>query len=199
MLFLAGTALQFFVGRLNPSFLSFPWGIVLAVNYLYLLILAYCFADKWKWVKSYYDRSACIVSLFSLLLLTLLFGLVRQDASEDGIWGIMGFTQMTSSWIFNIFLLLFMTVMGLKSIDDLYHWKKRKLSATVFHVAFFIVLIAGIFGSGDKLRVKVVVTSQMLVHQRSSARRYAPMPTSSRLPSPSSTIKRQFVSLSASA
>lgn len=156
VLFLAGTALQFFVGRLNPSFLSFPWGIVLAVNYLYLLILAYCFADKWKWVKSYYDRSACIVSLFSLLLLTLLFGLVRQDASEDGIWGIMGFTQMTSSWIFNIFLLLFMTVMGLKSIDDLYHWKKRKLSATVFHVAFFIVLIAGIFGSGDKLRVKVV-------------------------------------------
>ena len=38
VLFAAGTALQFLMGGLNPSFLSYPWGIVLAVNYLYVLI-----------------------------------------------------------------------------------------------------------------------------------------------------------------
>lgn len=156
VLLLAGTALQFLVGSLKPTFLAYPWGIVLAVNYLYLLLLAYSFANKWKWVKSCYDRSACIASLFSLLVLTLLFGLIRQDASEEGLWGLLGFAQMTSSWTFNIFLLLFMTVMGLKSIDDVYHWKKRNLSVLVFHLAFFVILVAGIFGSGDKVRVKVV-------------------------------------------
>ena len=58
VLFSAGTALQFLVGSLNPSFLVYPWGVVLAVNYLYILILLYCQADKWKWVKSWYDRPA---------------------------------------------------------------------------------------------------------------------------------------------
>jgi hypothetical protein len=62
---------------------------------------------------------------------------------------------MTSSWTFNFFLIHFMTVMGLKSIDDVWHWKKRNLSVIVFHVAVFVVLASGIFGSGDKVRVKV--------------------------------------------
>lgn len=155
VLFAAGTALQFLMGGLNPSFLSYPWGIVLAVNYLYVLILLYTNANKWKWVKTWYNRSACIVSLASLLVLTLLFGLIRQDASTDGLLGMIGFTQMTSSWIFNLFLFQFMTVIGLKSIDDMYYWKQRKLSVVVLHSAIFVVLVAGIFGSGDKVRVKV--------------------------------------------
>ena len=158
VLFSAGTALQFLVGALNPSFLAYPWGIVLAVNYLYVLILLYCQADKWKWVKGWYDRPACIVSLASLLVLSILFGLIRQDASTDGLWGLLGFRQMTSSWTFNFFLIHFMTVMGLKSIDDVWHWKKRNLSVIVFHVAAFVVLASGFFGSGDKVRVKIVTT-----------------------------------------
>lgn len=158
VLFSAGTALQFLVGPVNPSFLAYPWGIVLAVNYLYVLILLYCQADKWKWVKKWYDRPACIVSLVSLLILTLFFGLIRQDASTDGLGGMLGFTDMTSSWIFNFFLIHFMTVMGFKSVDDLWNWKKRNLSVIVFHVAIFVVLASGIFGSGDKVRVKVAAT-----------------------------------------
>ena len=158
VLFSAGTALQFLVGALNPSFLAYPWGIVLAVNYLYVLILLYCQADKWKWVKGLYDRPACIVSLASLLVLSVLFGLIRQDASTDGLWGLLGFRQMTSSWTFNFFLIHFMTVMGLKSIDDVWHWKKLNLSVIVFHVAAFVVLASGIFGSGDKVRVKIATT-----------------------------------------
>ena len=160
VLFSAGTALQFIVGSLTPSFLAYPWGIVLAVNYIYVLVFLYCQADKWKWVKSWYDRPACIVSFASLLVLSLLFGLVRQDASTDGLWGMLGFTEMTSSWIFNFFLVHFMTVMGLKSIDDLWHWKKHSPTVTVFHVAVFVVLVSGIFGSGDKIRVKVVAAFQ---------------------------------------
>ena len=158
VLFSAGTALQFLVGALNSSFLAYPWGIVLAVNYLYVLILLYCQTDKWKWVRSWYDRPACIVSLGSLLVLSILFGIIRQDGSTGGLWGILGFTEMTSSWTFNFFLIHFMTVMGLKSIDDVWHWKKHNPSVIVFHVAIFVVLASGIFGSGDKVRVKVVTT-----------------------------------------
>jgi hypothetical protein len=109
-------------------------------------------------VKGWYDRPACIVSLASLLVMSLLFGLIRQDASTDGFWGVLGYTDMTSSWTFNFFLIHFMTVMGLKSIDDVWHWKKRNLSVIVFHVAVLAVLASGIFGSGDKIRVKIATT-----------------------------------------
>lgn len=157
LLFLAGTALQFLVGRLDPSFLTYPWGLVLALNYLYLLIFLYTQTNKWEWVKGLYGREACVVSLASVLMMTLLFGLIRQDASSDGLLGKLGFTQMLSSWSFNFLLFHFMSVIGLKSIDDLWHWKRSRISTLLFHAALFVILVAGLFGSGDKVRVKVSV------------------------------------------
>lgn len=157
-LLLAGTALQLSVGDLNPSFLAYPWGVILAVNYLYLLVMMYFLADKWTWVKKWYDRPSCITSLASLLVLTLVFGLVRQDDATGGLVGALGFSRMTSSWIFNLFLVHFMTVTGLMVIDDVYHWKKRPKVSLAFHVLFFVILVSAIFGSGDKVRVRVATT-----------------------------------------
>lgn len=151
-----GMAFQFFLGEINPSFLAYPWGLVLAINYLYVLIFLVIRSDQWKWVKGEYDRPASIASLSSLLFLTLLFGLVRQDHSTDGFMGWLGFTHMQSSWIFNIFLFQFMTMVGLKALDDIIYWKKRRITTMVMHVSLFIILSAAIFGSGDKLRVRVM-------------------------------------------
>ena len=144
LLLVAGTALQLSVGDLNPSFLAYPWGVILAVNYLYLLVMMYFFADKWTWVKTLYDRPACISSLASLLVLTLVFGLVRQDDATGGLVGALGFSRMTSSWIFNLFLVYFMTVIGLMVIDDVYHWKKRPKVSLAFHVLFFVILVCAV-------------------------------------------------------
>jgi hypothetical protein len=62
---------------------------------------------------------------------------------------------MATSWIFVLFLLHFTTVIGLKAIEDVYRWQHRKWPAVVMHVSFFIILASAIFGSGDKVRVKV--------------------------------------------
>lgn len=157
LLLVAGTALHLSLGKVDPSFLAYPWGVIIAVNYLYLLILLRANADKWKWVKGWYDRAAYITSLASMLVLTLLFGLIRQDGSTDGLAGSLGLTQMSFSWIFNLFLLHFTTVMGLKAIDDVWHWRKRKLPNVLIHVSVFVIFTAAIFGSGDKEKVKVTL------------------------------------------
>lgn len=157
LLLVAGTMLHFFLGKVDSSFLAYPWGVILAVNYLYLLILLRANADKWQWVKKWYDRAAYITSLASMLILTLLFGLIRQDGSTEGVAGCLGFTQMSSSWIFNLFLLHFTTVMGLKAVDDVWHWSKRKLPNVLIHVSVFVIFTAAIFGSGDKAKVKVTL------------------------------------------
>ena len=155
LLFLAGTALQLCIGRVDASFLSYPWNWVAVVNYLYILILLYVKQDEIKCIKRIYDRPAFLISLVSMLVLTLLFGLIPQDASMGGLLGLFGFNQMSSSWIFVLFLLHFMTVLGLKAIEDVHHWKKRSLPAVLMHVSFFVILSASVFGSGEKVRLRV--------------------------------------------
>lgn len=156
LLLSAGMALQLFWGGVDASFLSYPWTICVAMNYLYILILLYAKSDSVKCLRRLYDRPAMLTSLASMLVLTLLFGLIRQDGSTEGVWGWLGFTRMTSSWIFVLFLVHFMTVIGLKAVEDVHRWKQRKLPAVVMHVSFFVILASAIIGSGEKVRVKVV-------------------------------------------
>lgn len=157
LLCVAGMALQLFWGNVNvASFLYYPMSLVVAVNYLYILILFYSKSGSVKFVRTLYDRPAYLTSLTSMLVLTLLFGLIRQDGSTEGLWGVLGFTRMSTSWIFVLFLLHFMTVIGLKAVEDVHRWKQRKLPAVVMHVSFFVILASSVFGSGDKVRVRVM-------------------------------------------
>ena len=155
LLFLVGTALQLYIGNVDISFLTYPWGLVGAVNYLYILIILYAYQEKLTFVRRMYDRASYITSLASMLILTLLFGLIPQDASIGGLIDLLGFNQMSSSWIFVLFLFLFMTIIGLKAIEDVHHWKKHSLPAVLMHVSFFVILVASVFGSGEKVRLRV--------------------------------------------
>ena len=157
LLLAAGMALQLFLGPADPSFLSYPWGLILAVNYLYFIILLRANADRWQWVRRWYDRPAYLSSLVSMLVLTLLFGLIRQDGSIEGLAGALGFTRMARSWIFNLFLLHFTTIMGLKAVDDVWHIRRRRQPNVLIHLSVFVVLASALFGSGDKEKVKVTL------------------------------------------
>lgn len=156
MLFTAGAALQFFIGNANSSFLRHPWGAVIAVNYLYILILAYSKSAQWKWIKSIYDRYAMTASLTSMTILCVIFGLCRQDGSTSGVTGVLGFHMMRSSWPFLLILLDFITILGLRCIEDIRHWRSRRLIPIVIHCAVFIIFASGLFSSGDKQRLRLI-------------------------------------------
>ena len=115
---MAGAALQLSVGDWDNDWLRYPWSAIAAINYLYLLVLGYAFEDKWQWVKGLRSRQSSVVSLASMVVMTIIFGLTRQDGSAEGIAGALGFTRMTSSWIFNLLLLNFLSSLGLSVIDD---------------------------------------------------------------------------------
>lgn len=146
------------VGDLDSSFMRYPWGAILAVNYLYLLVVIRVQSDKWRWLNRLSDRYACTSSLASMMVMTIIFGLTRQDASADGIAGALGFSRMTSSWPFNMLLLYFTTTLGLALVDDLLHVRHRRIAAVMTHLGAFVLLVAGIFGCGDMQRVTVTAT-----------------------------------------
>ena len=62
-LFVVGAMLQLVVGDLDNSWLRYPWSAIAAVNYLYLLVLAYALEDRWKWVRPLRDARASVVAL----------------------------------------------------------------------------------------------------------------------------------------
>lgn len=164
LLFLAGTTLQMAFGDINNDFLRYPWGLIIAINYVYLLVLIHFQQERWQWLKRLSDHYACTSSLTAMILMTIIFGLTRQDPTTEGFVGAMGFSRMTSSWPFNILLLYFTTTTGLAVMDDLHHLCKRRVAAVMSHLAVFVVLVAGIFGSGDKLRVSVTTQLDKPIH-----------------------------------
>ena len=157
LLFVAGTALQMIFGDIDNGFLRYPWGLIIALNYLYLLVLIHFQKHRWKWLGQLADHYACTSALASMVVMTIIFGLTRQDPASEGIVGMLGFSRMTSSWAFNLLLLYFTTTTGLAVMEDLQHIRKRRVAAVLSHAAVFVVLVAGIFGSGDKLRVSVTL------------------------------------------
>ena len=155
LIFVVGALLQCLFGDLDNGFLRYPWGLILAVNYLYLLILLHSQRSKWRWVNRLMDNYASTSALGAMIVMTIIFGLTRQDTSTEGVVGLLGFSRMTSSWPFNLLLFYFTTTIGLSVVDDLHHWRHRKVAAMMSHLAVFVVLTCGMFGSADKMRITV--------------------------------------------
>ena len=150
LLFSAGAALQFILGDVSAGWLRYPLGVVLAINYLYLLIVLIAKADKWKWVRQLTDHHASASSLASMLVMTIIFGLTGKFGP--------------SSWPFCILLFYFITVLGLRAIAEVKDWRRQPLMAMIIHVTVFLVLSAAFFSSGDKAKVRVIAEVGQPLH-----------------------------------
>lgn len=162
---MVGVALQLAVGDFEASWLRYPWSAIVAINYLYLLVLCYAMEDKWPWAKGLRSVQSSVVALTSMVIMTVIFGLTRQDGSTEGMWGALGFSRMTSSWPFNLLLLNLLTSLGLSAIDDWRCVKSRRIATLLSHTAVFVALAAAMFGSGDKLRLRVSLPLDMDIYE----------------------------------
>lgn len=153
LLLAAGVALQTFSGSIDPSFLRYPWGVIVALVYVYLLLAVHLLGDKWPKLRRLSDTYASLSSLTMILVLLLVFGLVRQDGRPDSFLGFLGFTRMSRSWVFAVPLLYFTTVVTLTAIDEIHHFNKHRFGTVFAHIGLSVILISGTFGCGDFKRV----------------------------------------------
>ena len=157
-IFLAGTALQLCIGDLNNAFLHYPWSVIAALFYAYLLYLIYYLSDKYPALRKLYDHYACVSALASMVLITIFFGSIAQNSEATGFLSKIGFTRMTSSWGFNLLLLYFTSTLGLGVINDFAHIKQKKWVSVLSHLCVFVILTAGIFGSADKKFIELTAS-----------------------------------------
>lgn len=126
--------------------LRYPWSVVCALLYVYLLLMIYVLSDKKPALKVLFGRTICIISLAVALLATLFLGLA-------------GDPSMASSLPFVAAEAFLMTTIGLSVMDDIRHLSKRPLTAVLAHLGVFLVLVAAVFGRGDK--EKIIVTAEL--------------------------------------
>lgn len=138
------------------SAFNHSFGLVAALVYVCILAGVYALRGRWSLYRFLAGRKACIISISIVLFLLLIFGLVPQDGSRDGFFGVLGFRNMSRSPIFILALLLLATSVTLNTIEDIHRFSKHRLGVTFAHLGLSVILVSGIFGTGGTIRARMI-------------------------------------------
>jgi len=96
--------------------------------------------------------------IFAIALLSLIGGIVPQDAVSSGSLATRsGFNHIFSSWPFALTIILFLANLGLSLSWKLVPFSMKNIQFILFHAGFWIALSCGIFGSSDLQRLIIPV------------------------------------------
>ncbi len=146
------------------SVLGHPYGLSASLLYVCLLVVIYILRDRWPLYRRLAGREACIISISIVLFLLLIFGLTPQDGSGNGISGAFGFRNMSRSPIFILALFLLATTVTLNAIEDVHEFTRHRFGVTCAHLGLSVILVAGLFGMGGTIRVRVEAHPGVPVH-----------------------------------
>lgn len=158
-LFLTGILLQMVLGKCTISILSYPVNLFVGGVYLLILLAAHFFAKKSyfiRWMSSY---QAAVPAMISVVVLTVVMGLIRQVQPEvrlTGIEHLLGFSQMLSACPFVLLFLWLITLLGLttlKRVSRRFRW--HDVPFVLNHLGLFLALSGAILGSADMQRLKM--------------------------------------------
>lgn len=126
-------------------FWEFPLSLLVALAYLCLIALTYCWRDKCCWLQLLTGRWA---SVGSMLILTLLL-------MVEGTWAL----RLQHSAFFIGVVLLMMIPLGVTALSDI---RQRRWRGALCHAGFFLVLWSGLFGAPDTRESQRVVSGDEL-------------------------------------
>lgn len=157
-LFLIGTFWQMILGKCTLSVLAWPVNIYVGVCYILLLIALYAFFRKYYFVRWMSSYQAAVTAMISLVVMTVIMGLVRQlrpDVTVTGIEGWLGFSQMLSACSFVLLFLWFVTLLGMVILRRIHHLSWRDIPFLFNHVGLFLALTGAVLGSADMQRLEM--------------------------------------------
>ena len=158
-LFLIGILWQITLGKCTLSFLVWPVNVWVGTAYVLLLLSLYVFFRKYyliRWMSSY---QAAIPAMISLVMMTVVMGLIRQirpEASVTGVESWLGFSQMLSACSFVLLFLWFITLLGMVILRRMHHFAwKRDIPFLLNHLGLFLALAGAVLGSADMQRLEM--------------------------------------------
>lgn len=160
-LLVTGFLLQAAVGKIEWDWIAFPVNTVVLLLLLVSLGVMHAFRKKvylFSWLSHY---TAAVSSLFWVVGMTVLMGLVKQIPSHyspDGAEALLGFSQMLSSWPFVLLYIWMTIVLGLTILraGGRLHW--RKIPFLLNHIGLFVALVAATLGNADMQRLRMTTS-----------------------------------------
>lgn len=162
VIFIVGIVLQFCIGAINLAQFKYPTNLIFGGIYVVLLIILTFIGQKNKYIDWFSRFEAAFTSFGMFLVMLIIMGITRQEVALEVLgnkyigwqWDL-GFHQMTSSWVFELQFIYFMSILGMVTIKQLIHFKWGKFIFILNHLGLFIALFAGIFGSSDIQKVRI--------------------------------------------
>lgn len=156
-----GFLLQATVGKIEWNWVTFPVNVI--VLFLFLLLLGVMHACRkrvylFSWLSHY---TAAVSSLCWVVGMTVLMGLTRQVPSHhaiDGLEGLLGFSQMLSSWPFVLLYVWMAMGLGLAILRAGSPFRWRRVPFLLNHIGLFIALVAATLGNADMQRLRMTTS-----------------------------------------
>lgn len=156
-----GFLLQATVGKIEWDWVAFPVNVIVLFLFLILLGIMHAFRKKvylFGWLSHY---SAAVSSLCWVVGMTVLMGLIRQVPSHHsvtGFEGLLGFSQMLSSWPFVLLYIWMTVVLGLTILRVGFPFRWRRVPFLLNHIGLFVALVAATLGNADMQRLRMTTS-----------------------------------------
>lgn len=148
-----GLVLQFTVGSVDWNNLAWPVNLIILLTYILLLFILYLYRKRFHLVGRALHYTTVVPALASVVIMTLVMGLVKQAPAHSGSTDLLGLSKMTSFWPFVLIYGWNVTILGWAIIKHLCTFKWRKIPFLCNHLGLFIALTCAVLGSADMQRL----------------------------------------------
>ena len=135
--------------------LMFPYNVIFLSAFIGLLFALYLWFGKTVAVRWLLKVPSSICSIVLLTALVMVMGIVPQEVSNNEIINLLGLNRILNHWSFLLTLLYFLTCLGLVTIKRILVFKWSDFGFVLNHLGLFIVLTAGVLGTGDLQRLTI--------------------------------------------
>jgi hypothetical protein len=160
-LLITGFLLQATVGKIEWDWVAFPINVIVLLSFLIMLGVMHAFCKKvylFSWLSHY---PAAVSSLCWVVGMTVLMGLIKQIPSHhplNGLEGLLGFSQMLSSWPFVLLYIWMTLVLGLTILRASFPFRWRRIPFLLNHIGLFVALVAATLGNADMQRLRMTTS-----------------------------------------
>jgi hypothetical protein len=155
-LILNGIIIEYFTIDQGLKAPKSPYGLILLFIYGILIYTIYKERNLFK-LKSWLISKSFVISLIcSIALMAMVSGYIPQRVNlEYPLLQQLGLFHITSSMPFVILCMLLMISLGVTILNRLFPFRFRNIAFLINHIGILILLIGGLFSSGDLQKVRI--------------------------------------------
>ncbi len=153
-----GFVVEYASGGQGVSAPSWPKNLYLLLAIINLNVIAH-FLYKDHPIIRWFGRVPAAISaitIFTVLILMMGFTL-QEDQTASELVRRLGLSHVTRSWPYLMVVLYFLLTLGFVTLRKVLPWKNKNFGFLLNHFGLWIIIVAGILGSGDLMRFRMTL------------------------------------------